>query len=394
MNIDIVLAIIFYLALLIFFFFQKDKFEVKSKILFIYKTKIGINLMDKIAKKFRFILKPLSYLSIFIGFAGMALILFILFKGTFELIFVPNSQPALAPVLPGVKVPGLPSLSFWHWIISIFIVALVHEFSHGVFARLFSLKVQSSGFLFLGPILGAFVEPDEKKLEKSPKRQQLAILSAGPFSNIALAFIILLIINFVSAPIQNKILDFESLQVNKLISDYPAAKQNIPVPFILKSINNKEIKNISEFIMITDIIKPNEKLTLETDKGNFNLITVQNPNNASRGFIGISDFKINTKLKPDINKNLGNFLLWFFELIFWLFTVNLGIGLFNLLPLGPIDGGRMFLVLSSIIFKEEEKAKKFWSSISIFLLIIIFINLLPFLIKLFNFLLKPFLSLI
>src|SRR3989344_204420 len=145
--------------------------------------------------------------------------------------------------------------------------------------------------------------------------------------------------------------------------------------------------------MITDIIKPNEKLTLETDKGNFNLITVQNPNNASRGFIGISDFKINTKLKPDINKNLGNFLLWFFELIFWLFTVNLGIGLFNLLPLGPIDGGRMFLVLSSIIFKEEEKAKKFWSSISIFLLIVIFINLLPYLFRLLSFLIKPFLLL-
>src|SRR3989344_2716377 len=210
MNIDIIFAVIFYLLLFLFYLLKKDKFEVKGKILFIYRTKFGIKLMDKIAKKLRFFLTPLSYLSIFVGFAGMAFILFVLLKGTFDLLFIPNTQPALAPVLTGVKVPGLPSLSFWHWIITIFIVALVHEFSHGVFARLFSLKVQSSGFLFLGPILGAFVEPDEKKLEKSPKRQQLAILSAGPFSNIALAFIILLIINFVSAPIQNKILDFES----------------------------------------------------------------------------------------------------------------------------------------------------------------------------------------
>src|SRR3989344_7415809 len=390
MNVDLLLAIIFYLFLLTFYFFNKEKCEVKGRILFIYRTQLGIKLMDKIAKKFKFVLKPLSYVSTVVGFLGMAFIFYILIKGTFSLIFVPNAQPALAPVLPGIKIEGLPTLGFWHWIISIFVVAVIHEFSHGVFARLFNLKVKNSGFLFFGPVLGAFVEPDEKKLEKITKRKQLAIISAGPFSNIFLALVIFLIISLVSLPIEQRLLDFDGLHVNKLVPNYPAEKANIPVPFEIKSINGEEINNVSQFIAITEVIRPNQKISLGTDKGNFDIITAENPDNNSKGFIGVTDFNIKSKLKDGINKNLGNFMLWVLRLIFWLFIVNLGVGLFNLLPLGPIDGGRMFFILSSIIFKEEEKAKKFWGSVSYILLIVIFINLLPYILKLIKFLLSPF----
>ena len=390
MNVDLILAVIFYFFLLLFYFFNKNKFEVKSKILFIYRTKLGINLMDKIAKRFKIILIPLSYLSILIGFIGMGFIIYVLFKGTFSLLFIPNAQPALAPVLPGVKVDGLPTLGFWHWIISIFVVAVIHEFSHGVFARMFNLKVKNSGFLFFGPILGAFVEPDEKKLEKITKRKQLAIISAGPFSNIVLALIIFLVINFISLPVEQSLLDFDSLHVNKLVPGYPADKVNIPVPFEIKTINGDKIDNLSKFIGITETIKPNQKIRLGTDKGDFDIITAENPDNNSKGFIGVTDFNVKTKLKDGVNKSFGGFILWILKLIFRLFIVNLGVGLFNLLPLGPIDGGRMFFILSSIIFKEEEKAKKFWGSISYILLIVIFINMLPYLFKLIKFLLGPF----
>lgn len=393
MNVDLILAVLFYLLLLTFYYFNKEKFEVKGKIFFICRTQLGIKLMDKIAKKFKVILNPLSYISTIVGFLGMGFILYILIKGTFALLFIPDAQPALAPVLPGVKIEGFPTLGFWHWIISIFVVAVIHEFSHGVFARLFNLKVKSSGFLFFGPILGAFVEPDEKKLGKIEKRKQLAILSAGAFSNILLAALIFLVITFVSVPLQERVLDFDGLEVNKLIPGYPGEKAGLPVPFELISVNGQEIKNVTNFISITDKIKPNERVNLGTNKGEFEVITAENPDNSSRGYIGITDFNIKTKFKPGISDGFGNFILWVLKLMFWLFVVNLGVGLFNLLPLGPIDGGRMFLVLSSIIFKEEEKAKKFWSSVSYFLLIVIFINLLPFLIKLLSFLIKPFLLL-
>ena len=52
--------------------------------------------------------------------------------------------------------------------------------------------------------------------------------------------------------------------------------------------------------------------------------------------------------KPGLKNRLGGIipaaLIWFYGFLYWLYLLNLGIGLFNLVPLGPIDGGRMLLV--------------------------------------------------
>src|SRR3989344_8635488 len=115
-------------------------------------------------------------------------------------------------VLPGVKIPGLPYLGFWHWIITIFILALVHEFCHGILARLYNLKIKSSGLAILGVLLpivpAAFVEPDEKKLFKKKKKEQLSVLAAGPFSNLVLAGIIFLISLFLFMPLFSLMYNF------------------------------------------------------------------------------------------------------------------------------------------------------------------------------------------
>ena len=65
------------------------------------------------------------------------------------------------------------------------------------------------------------------------------------------------------------------------------------------------------------------------------------------------------------------------------FFFNIGIGLFNLLPLGPVDGGRMLYTASLFIFKDELKAKKLLTAVSFFILAIIVINMIPWLTKFF-----------
>jgi len=85
---------------------------------------------------------------------------------------------------------------FSYWILSIFLIAVIHEFSHGVVGRAWKLKIKSSGFAFLSilvPVIpAAFVEPDEKQTAKASARAQLGMLSAGPFSNVVFAALILL----------------------------------------------------------------------------------------------------------------------------------------------------------------------------------------------------------
>ncbi len=436
MNLDLLFAIVFYGALILFFYTHKKNLQVQGKIVALYRTKIGLNLMDKIAKKNRntvilgvillviglilsitgiatsnpyvtgigsilvlssiILIIPLSWtgtIGVIIGFIGMVFIFYWLIKGTFDLFFVPSAPPAVAPVLPGVKViPGLPVLSFWHWIIAIFFVAVVHEFSHGIFARLYRTKVKSSGIALFGPILGAFVEPDEKELGKKSARVQLSVFAAGPFSNMVFGVLFLLLFNFVFTPLYGAVYMGDGIKVNEITPNYPAANANIPVPFIIQGINDKETLNLTSFLEETKNIHPGDTIKLNTDKGEFTLTTVENPDNKTRAFIGVTGLELNKKVRESITAKYGNFIptafTWVHMLVFWLVIVNLGVGLFNLLPLGPVDGGRMFLTGMLAIFSEK-KAKKIWTFATFLCLALIFVNLAPYLWKLVLFLFKP-----
>jgi len=62
------------------------------------------------------------------------------------------------------------------------------NFSHGIFSINKKVKVKSTGFgffpFFLPVFLAAFVELDEKNMEKKKPLSQMAVLSAGTFANV------------------------------------------------------------------------------------------------------------------------------------------------------------------------------------------------------------------
>ena len=108
---------------------------------------------------------------------------------------VPPIMP-LIPYMPAIfKITFLPPFYFTYWIITIIIIAVFHEFAHGIIARGHGIKVKSTGFGFLGPFLAAFVEVDEKAMSKKSSKAQLAVLSAGSFANVIIAAIFLLLLN-------------------------------------------------------------------------------------------------------------------------------------------------------------------------------------------------------
>lgn len=383
MNFDIILAIIFYLSIYLFYLKNKNKFEVQNKIFVLYKTKLGLKLMDKLSKKFHRILNPLSYISIFIGFLGMAFIFYVLIQGAIKTYIQPSGPPSVVPLLPGINIPGAPALSFFHWIIAILIIATIHEFSHGIYARLNNIKIKSSGFAFLGPILAAFVEPDESELNSKSKKAQLSVLSAGPFSNIITGLIFLLIIISIFSPLTSFFYEPSGLVVNELL---PNSNINIKPPFILEKVNNKSLTSIDNIAEISSL-KPDENIEITTDKGIFTIKTIQDPSNASKGLIGINliNAKIKAKVKDETIETYGTILppiiKWFSLLFIWLFIISIGVGLFNLLPFGPVDGGKMFYTAALHFTKRTSLAKKIWTFVSWTCLFLIFINLLPWLNK-------------
>ncbi|MBW3022637.1 site-2 protease family protein, partial [Candidatus Woesearchaeota archaeon] len=208
MNIELIALIIFVLVLTLFIVINRKKIEMQ-KILFpflyfiLYKTKIGLKSMEKISKKERFI-KTFNFASVFVGFLGMGVISALLIYNLYKLAFFPSAVSGVALVLP-IKAKGVFFVPFFYWIISILVIAGIHEFCHGIIAKYHQIRIKSSGFAFLAILLpiipAAFVEPDEKQLVKKKPKQQLQVFAAGPFSNIVLAFVILGIFALISTPI-------------------------------------------------------------------------------------------------------------------------------------------------------------------------------------------------
>ena len=117
--------------------------------------------------------------------------------------------PPIAPLLPYVDrlVPnlGLPPLYFTYWIIILAIIAITHEFMHGIFMRRHKIKIKSTGFgffpFFFPIFLAAFVEQDEDSMKKSSPFKQMAVLAAGTFANVltAILFFVIILLFFAAA---------------------------------------------------------------------------------------------------------------------------------------------------------------------------------------------------
>ncbi|MDP3728090.1 MAG: site-2 protease family protein [bacterium] len=349
-----------------------------------YKTQLGIKLMDRMSKRAPRFWKFLSVCGVFVGFLGMGFLLYFLSKETLKLILVAGTEPALAPVLPGIAIAGAPALSFWHWILAIFVAAVIHEFAHGLIARLHNIPIKSSGFAFLGPLLAAFVEPDEKVLEKKSMMQQLAVFAAGPFSNILLGAFVLLLLIFVVAPAFGVIYQGDGIIVHQVMDDYPMNASGIAVPFTILAVNGEETLDTEQFVVAVQAIEPGDEVTFTTDKGEYLVVPVSHPDNASAAFFGVAGLEQKMVLKEGYSslEVFTGFFDWIKLLILWVFLISVGVGLFNLLPLGPVDGGRMFYALVLGITKKEAFAKKALIAASIFCLALIVINMIPWLNKL------------
>lgn len=198
---DLVFLGIFILLLGIFLY-RKRKSVKKEGLLLLYRTKWGINLIHRIGKKYQKTLKVLSYVSITIGYALMAGVLYMV--GKIVWIYVTQGAivraikiPPITPLFPYIdKIApslNLPPFYFTYWIIIIAVIAIFHEFAHGIIAARNKVKIKNTGFgffpFFLPIFLAAFVELDEKAMEKKKSFDQLAVLSAGTFANVLTAIL-------------------------------------------------------------------------------------------------------------------------------------------------------------------------------------------------------------
>lgn len=385
MNIDLISIIIFIIIISIILYVNRKKVFLQKIIypflyVILYKTKVGLKLMESGAKRYGDLIKFFGYISTGLGFIGMVYISYSILSIIIKFLISPKTvETGFTLVLPGTNIPGIGFLSFWHWLIAIFILAVVHEFSHGIVSEAWKIKVKSSGFAFFAvliPIIpAAFVEPNEKLVKKQPDIVQYSIFSAGPISNIALALVFLLIMSVVINPIEAKITEPVGFSFKIEDTSLPAGQSGLESDMIIDSFNGEKITDAGYFVeKMYYCSTPNSQIELGSGDNKYKITTIENPENPGRGLIGISEIKNEIRVKEEYKKFKGVFF-WFKDLFKWLFLLNLFVGLINLLPLGIVDGGRMLQVFLHSVIKNKNKANKIWGFISFFFLALLIIGI-------------------
>ena len=260
--------------------------------------------------------------------------------------------PSVSIVIPGVDIPGSQIyVPFVYGLIALATVLVVHEFSHGIQAIGEKIPIKSIGLLLFAIIPGAFVEPDEEKLKKAKRSSKLRVYAAGSIANVTLALIALILLSLVSAGIP-QFFEEDGIAVDRIVPDSPS-EGILKEGMVLQEIDNHRINDSQAYVDIVSSFSPGDNVEVKTDQGTYHITLAKNPNNESVGFFGIQANK-HFELINDSWGPLPWILFELAELFQWISMLNLGIGLFNLLPIKPLDGGYMLEILLSYKLSERQ----------------------------------------
>ncbi|MCS7134238.1 MAG: site-2 protease family protein [Candidatus Pacearchaeota archaeon] len=167
--------------------------------------------------------------------------------------------------------------------------------------------------------------------------------------------------------------------------DTPAFRARLEGGII--SINGEKIRKAEDISKILKNYKPGEKINLTTSKSSYHIVLAEHPSEKNKPYLGIAFVQLQGTNKffssltaplfsPGLyvetrgNEQLTNF---FRDLLLWLVLICFFVAIFNMLPLGFLDGGRMLYVLSLMITKSKKKAKNISVIFSYIVLFLIFL---------------------
>tara|TARA_B100000029_G_scaffold516569_1_gene631248 strand:+ start:29227 stop:30438 length:1212 start_codon:yes stop_codon:yes gene_type:complete len=348
--------------------------------LVIIKTSRGKSLMEKLSK-FRFI-SILSWISLFLmPIFSLLAISILLLTASLYLSFpevreiARETGPQGALLIPGLN-PYLPIIYGW---IAIFIGIVIHELSHGVIARAVDVPVRSSGvMLFLFLPIGAFVEVDDTKLDSTSFKKSGRIIAAGSGSNIVVGLISLLLLVGVVNTMEPVA---DGIPISQIVVDSPANLSGLLPGDIITHLNNIPVTDSDSFSDNFDSLSPGDTIVLtiqrQSVQSDHEIVLSSRPDNPEEAFIGImrpsvdiddslSRYQNGLSISPNIlvyfsfpssdsysvpfsssmqnfyTSSLGSQYTILTNLLFWIWFINFNLGVFNALPLGPLDGGQAF----------------------------------------------------
>ena len=173
-------------------------------------------------------------------------------------------------------------------------------------------------------------------------------------------------------PLSASFHESNGLKITNIPAGSPASLAGLSVGEVIKEIDGNEMKTVEDFKDVFKGKNVGDKIDVLTDKSDYSIVLAKNPETSRRWF-GVFVEEDLVVAQPTLLKSV---IIWLDGLFFWLFLLSLGVGLFNLVPLGPIDGGKM-LQISLEKFAHKKRANLVWKAVSMVTLAVILANLIP-----------------
>jgi membrane-associated protease RseP (regulator of RpoE activity) len=354
-DLEVYMLIAFFAGVAVWLYaFDRKKVEMKFKVLAIRRWDGGLEHIDRFVKRHRKFVKTMGTVSAVLGIVGGIFGFGYLVFNLFEL------QQGFALVLPtagGFEYPGpVFSIPFSSWIIIIFISLAVHESFHAIYARLEGVKVRSYGLVFLVALpVAAFVDPDENQFKRlKSSMSKFRILSAGSFSNLMIGGVVFLLILGTGA-VTGAVMESRGVSFLSTIDGTPAHETGLAGT--ITKINGEEITDVNKLSQVLDGLAPGSAVSVETTEGTYAMTLAAHPDNAEISYMGISGVQNSLHYKAllsgPVSSNVVNLLGSWGRFMILFLAISIGIGIANLLPMKPFDGGHIFEEAFGKVFKNH-----------------------------------------
>src|SRR6058998_4223543 len=204
-----------------------------------WKTLRGRQLIDRLARPKRFwrLFGDIAIVLVALTMLGTTALL------AWEATLVQNAAIRNNPPSPEtlLGLPGInPIIPLGYGILGLAVAIILHEFSHGILARVAKIRIRSLGLIFLIFPIGAFVEPDEEELRALPRRDRARLFAAGPATNMLLAVLFAVLFSSVMMASVTPVHDGVGI-VGFTTGNSPAQSANMSAYTIITQVNGTDI---------------------------------------------------------------------------------------------------------------------------------------------------------
>jgi membrane-associated protease RseP (regulator of RpoE activity) len=184
------------------------------------------------------------------------------------------------------------------------------------------------------------------------------------------------LIALVANPLAEAMIAPNGVRITEIEQGSPAASAGMQEGGIITGVDGSQFAFLENLSTVLSAKKPGDTITLQTSTGTYRIVLAPNAKNSSKAYLGILS-RQHAEVKEGFKSKYGGWcvpiILWLFGMVYWLFLLSIGIGLFNLLPIGPIDGGRMLHIVMQKLFKQPG-SQRAWKFVSMMFFLLVMIN--------------------